>query len=66
MNLGKIRSGSCNFLAVLRVKGGKFGQLFDLVLIGDARQLEVFTLTGILPVGVLIKQDIVQFNLLIN
>ena len=51
---------------MLRVKGGKFGQLFDLVLIGYARQLEVFTLTGILPVGVLIKQDIVQFKLLIN
>ena len=31
------------FLAVIRVRGVKFGRLFDLVLIGDARQLEVFT-----------------------
>ena len=36
---------------MLRVKGVKFGPLFDLVLIGDARQLEVFTLTGILLLG---------------
>ena len=42
---------------MLRVRGVKFGPLFDLVLIGDARQLEVFTLTGILLLEVL-KKDI--------
>ena len=42
-----------------------FGPLFDLVLIGDARWLEVFTLTGILPLRVL-KQDILQSKLLIS
>ena len=50
---------------MLRVKGVKFGPLFDLVLIGDARQLEVFTLTGILLLGVL-RQDILQSKLLIS
>ena len=48
---------------MLRVRGVKFGPLFDLVLIGDARQLEVFTLTGILGV---LKQDIFQSKLLIS
>ena len=48
---------------MLRVRGVKFGPLFYLVLIGDARQLEVFTLTGILGV---LKQDIFQSKLLIS
>ena len=48
---------------MLRVRGVKFGPLFDLVLIGDARQLEVFTLTGILGV---LKQNIFQSKLLIS
>ena len=50
---------------MLRVRGSKFGILFDLVLMGDARQPEVFTLTGILPLGVL-RQDILQSKLLIS
>ena len=44
---------------MLRVRGVKFDPLFDLFLIGDARQLEVFTLTGVLLLGVL-KQAILQ------
>ena len=51
---------------MLRVIGVKFGPRFDPVLIGDARQREVFTLTAILLLGVLIKQDIVQSKLLIS
>ena len=50
---------------MLRVRGVKFGPLFDLVLIGDARQLQVFTLTGILLLEVL-KKDILQSKLLIS
>ena len=46
---------------MLRVRGVKFGPLFYLVVIGDARQLEVFTLTGILLLG-LVRQDILQSN----
>lgn len=41
---------------MLGVRGVKFGPPFDPVLIGDARKLEVITLTGIFLVGVL-KQD---------
>ena len=65
MNLSIFSLDSCNFLAVLRVRGIKFGPLFYLVLIGDARQLEVFTLTGILLPGVL-TQDTLQSKLLIS
>ena len=59
MNLSKISLDSYNFLAVTRVRGVRFGPLFDLVFIGDARQLEVFFL------GVL-KQDILQCKLIIS
>ena len=50
---------------MFRVRGVKFGPPFDLLLIGDARQLKVFTLTGILLLGVL-KKDMLQFKLLIS
>ena len=65
IELRQISLDSCNFLAVLRVRGVKFGPLFDLTLTGDARQPEVFTLTGILLLGVL-KQDMSQSKLLIS
>ena len=65
MNLSKCSLDPCNFLAVLRVRSVKFGPLFDLVLLGDARQLELFTLTGILLLGVL-RQGILQSKLLIS
>ena len=65
LNLSKFSLDPCNFLAVLRVRSVKFVPLFDLVLLGDARQLEVFTLTGILLLGVL-RQDILQSKLLIS
>ena len=50
---------------MLRVRDVKFGPLFDLVFIGDARELQVFTLTGILLLRVL-RQDILQAKLLIS
>ena len=50
---------------MLRVRGVTFGPLFDIVLIADARQLAVFTVTGILLLGVL-KQDILQSKLVIS
>ena len=65
MNLNKFCLDSCNFLAVLRVRDVKFGPLFHLVSIGDGRQLEVFTLTGILFLRVL-KRDILQSKLLMS
>ena len=65
LNLSKFSLDCCNFLVVLRVKGVKFGPLFDLVLIGDARQLKVFTLIGTLVLGVL-KPDMSQSKLLIR
>ena len=50
---------------MLRVRSVKFGRTFDLVLISDAKQLEVFILTGILLLGVL-RQDILRSKLLIS
>ena len=65
MNLSKFSLDYCNFLAVFRERSGKFDSLFDLVVIGDARQLQVFTLTGILLLRVL-RHDILQSKLLIS
>ena len=65
MNLSKFSLDYCNFLAVVRERSGKFDSLFDLVVTGDARQLEVFTLTGILLLRVL-RHDILQSKLLIS
>ena len=65
MNLSKFSLDYYNFLAVFRERSGKFDSLFDLVVIGDARQLEVFTLTGILLLRVL-RHDILQSKLLIS
>ena len=50
---------------LLRVSDVKFGPLFNLVSIGDGRQLEVFTLTGVLLLRVL-KRDILQSKLLMS
>ena len=50
---------------MLRVRSVKFYLFFDLVVIGDTRWLEVFTLTEILVLGEL-NQDIIHSKLLIS
>ena len=50
---------------MLRVRSVKFDLFFDLVVIGDTRLLEVFTLTEILLLGEL-NQDIIHSKLLIS
>ena len=50
---------------MLRVRSVKFDLFFDLVVIGDTRLLEVFTLTEILLLGKL-NQDMIHSKLLIS
>ena len=50
---------------MLRVRSVKCDPFFDLVVIGDTRWLEVFTLTEILLLGEL-NQDIIHSKLLIS
>ena len=59
LDLLRFSLNSCNCFAMLRVGSVKFDPFFDLVVIGDTRWMEVFTLTEILLLGEL-NQDIIH------